>query len=119
MGFTIKKDVLYTCDKWGNTGHRVAENVSNAHYSESKELFLVVKLNGSVELRDKNGNPRGMIAENAKDAKDILIINSKTKLNTILSISKERDKYLITIKSVMRKTNFKPSAKENTEVIYI
>ena len=69
MEFTVKKDVLYTCDKWGNTGHRVAENVSNAHYSESKELFLVVKLNGSVELRDKNGNPRGMIAENAKDAK--------------------------------------------------
>jgi hypothetical protein len=34
---------------------------------------------------------------------DILIINKKTNLNILLDISKNRDKYLITIKSVMRK----------------
>lgn len=69
MDYIIKKDVLYTSDKNGNTGHRVAEGVSNAHYSESKGLFLVIKSNGIVELRDKNGNPRGKIAENARDAR--------------------------------------------------
>ena len=69
MEYTIKKDVLYTCDKYGNTGHRIAEGVSNAHYSESKELFLVIMLNGLVELKDKNGNKRSSISENAKDAR--------------------------------------------------
>ena len=37
---------------------------------------------------------------------DILVINNKTNLNTLLDISKQRDKYIITIKSVMRKKGF-------------
>jgi len=50
---------------------------------------------------------------------DILVINNKTNLNTLLDISKQRDKYIITIKSVMRKKGFKPSYKENTKIIFI
>ena len=50
---------------------------------------------------------------------DILIINKKTNLNTLLDISKNKDKYLITIKSVMRKKDFKPSYKENTKTLFI
>ena len=50
---------------------------------------------------------------------DILIVNKKTNLNILLDISKNRDKYLITIKSVMRKKNFKPSYKETTKTLFI
>jgi hypothetical protein len=50
---------------------------------------------------------------------DILIINKKTNLNILLDISKNRDKYLITIKSVMRKKDFKPSYKETTKTLFI
>jgi hypothetical protein len=50
---------------------------------------------------------------------DILVINKKTNLNTLLDISKQKDKYIITIKSVMRKKDFKPSYKENTKIIFI
>ena len=50
---------------------------------------------------------------------DILVINKKTNLNTLLDISKQKDKYIITIKSVIRKKDFKPSYKENTKIIFI
>lgn len=50
---------------------------------------------------------------------DILITNRKTNLNTLLSINKNKDKYLITIKSVMRKKDFTPSYKEKTKHIFI
>ncbi len=51
--------------------------------------------------------------------KDILIVNSKTKLNIILIISKDKNKYLFKIKTVMRKSGFISSSKEKTEIIYI
>jgi hypothetical protein len=49
---------------------------------------------------------------------DILIKNVNSKLNTLISISKEKFTYIITVKTVMRKNNFKISQKEKTiEVI--
>ena len=49
---------------------------------------------------------------------DILIKNVNSKLNTLLSISKEKFTYVVTVKTVMRKSDFRSSYKEKTiEVI--
>ena len=65
----IKNNNLYTSDRFGNTGTRISENVSNAYWSEDQSIFLVTKLNGRVEVADRHGNVVRAICEGAKDAR--------------------------------------------------
>lgn len=65
----IKNDSLYTCDRHGNLGTRITENVSNAYWSDSQDIFLITRLNGKVEVRDRHGNLARVLCEDAKDAK--------------------------------------------------
>lgn len=69
MNYKIKNQTLYICDTYGNTGRRIAENVSFGTYDESQNIFLVTLLNGKVETRDSNGNQIRTITENAIEAR--------------------------------------------------
>jgi hypothetical protein len=47
---------------------------------------------------------------------DILIFNKKTNLNTVVFISKEKTKYIITVKTVMRKKNYKINSEKTISI---
>ena len=69
MNYKIVNQSLYTCDTYGNTGRRIAENVAFGTYNDNLKIFLVTLLNGKVETRDSNGNHIRTLAENAIEAR--------------------------------------------------
>ena len=56
MEYKIVNRTLYTCDKWGNLGRRISENVTFGTFDEKTSTFLITKIDGKVETRDINGN---------------------------------------------------------------
>jgi hypothetical protein len=77
MEFKIDGITLYTCDKYGNKGRKIADNTSFASFDESRNIFIVTDLDGIVQTRDGYGNPIRKICENAIEArfvdKDIIV----------------------------------------------
>ena len=69
MEYKIEKELLSTCDQWGNTLKTIATNVSYATFDEKQQLFLVTTKDGQVRTRDINGNGRRVICEGAIEAK--------------------------------------------------
>ena len=90
MNYKISNQTLYICDTYGNTGRRIAENVSFGTYDAAQNIFLVTSLNGKVETRDVNGNQIRTITENAIEARfsgtDLIIRKNDGKTEV-------RDKY--------------------------
>jgi hypothetical protein len=89
MEFKIKSDILYTCDKYGNTIRKICDSVNYASYSEKEKIFVITYLNGFVETRDTYGNRIRKICEGAIEARfqDTNIV-VRTKTDTQL-----RDRY--------------------------
>jgi hypothetical protein len=69
MNFKITNGTLYTCDKYGNTGRRIADGVTFATFSDSMNIFLVTSLSGRVDTRDTNGNHIRTICNEAIEAR--------------------------------------------------
>lgn len=69
MNFKIDGITLYTCDQYGNKGRQIADKVAFASYNESKNIFVVVDLDGVVQTRDQYGNPIRVLCENAVEAR--------------------------------------------------
>lgn len=69
MNYKIVNQSLFTCDTYGNTGRRIADNVSFGTYDESRKIFLVTSLNGKVDTRDSGGNHIRTITDNAIEAR--------------------------------------------------
>lgn len=84
MEFKILNRSLFICDKWGNLGRKISENVAFGTFDEETSLFLVTKTDGVVELKDMNGNVKRLIAKDGYEArfhdKDIILrkTNGKT-----------------------------------------
>lgn len=70
--FIIKNESLRLCDRSGNLGPLISNNVSNAHWSEDQSVFLVTKTDGSVVLIDKNGNIVRGIGSNSQFSYKVL-----------------------------------------------
>ena len=51
MEFKIDGITLYTCDKYGNKGRKIADNTSFASFDESRNIFIVTDLDGIVQTR--------------------------------------------------------------------
>lgn len=90
MEYKIEGTDLYTCDRYGNKGRKIAGNVSYASYSESREMFVVTDLNGVVQTRDKYGNPIRKICENAMEAR---FIDNKDLIIRTRNGNEQRDEY--------------------------
>ncbi|RAR73735.1 hypothetical protein [Flavobacterium aciduliphilum] len=69
MNYKISNQTLFICDTYGNTGRRIADNVSFGTYDDAQKIFLVTSINGKVETRDINGNQIRTITENAIEAR--------------------------------------------------
>lgn len=97
MEYIIKNNSLFICDKYGNTGIRISENVSNVNFSEEKKIFLITKINGDVELKDTNGNLRSKIFEGAVDARfngDGFVVRTKDGRNRLVDKSGNKGAFL-------------------------
>jgi hypothetical protein len=55
MDYKIANQFLYTCDKYGNLGRKICDNVCFGTYDNGQNLFLVTKFDGKVETRDVGG----------------------------------------------------------------
>ena len=77
MEYKIINKTLYICDKWGNTGRRISENVSFGTFDDATSTFLVTKTDGKVELKDLNGSVRRVLSNDGVEARfkgnDIII----------------------------------------------
>jgi hypothetical protein len=69
MDYKITNQALYSCDKYGNLGRKICDNVSFGTYDDAQNLFLVTKFDGKVETRDINGNHLRTICEGAIEAR--------------------------------------------------
>ena len=79
MEYKIVNRTLYTCDKWGNLGRRISENVTFGTFDEKTSTFLITKIDGKVETRDINGNVERIISNDGIEARfsDVDIILRK------------------------------------------
>jgi hypothetical protein len=77
MNYKILNKTLFICDKWGNIGKRISENVAFGTFDDKTSLFLVTKSNGDVEIKDVNGNLKRTISSDSMEARfqgdDIII----------------------------------------------
>jgi len=77
MMFKIVNQSLYLCDSIGNLGRRISENVAFSTYDESQKIFLITKVNGSLETKDIMGNPIRTLSQGVLEARfsgtDILV----------------------------------------------
>lgn len=89
MNFKIVNSILYTCDKWGNTGRRIADRVSFATFNAVMGVFLVTTISGRVDTRDMNGNHIRTICEGAIEAR---FYDDKTFLVRTRNSNQLRDK---------------------------
>ena len=69
MEFKILNKTLFICDKWGNLGRRISENVIFGTFDDKTSTFLVTKQDGKVELRDLNGTVRRVISNDGFEAR--------------------------------------------------
>jgi hypothetical protein len=79
MEYKIINRNLYICDKWGNLGRRISENVAFGTFDDKTSTFLVTKTDGKVELRDINGTIKRIISNDGIEARfqDVNIILRK------------------------------------------
>lgn len=77
MMFKILNQSLYLCDSIGNLGRRISENVAFGTYDESQKIFLITKVNGSLETKDIMGNNIRVLSQGVLEARfsgtDILV----------------------------------------------
>jgi hypothetical protein len=77
MMFKIVNQSLYLCDSIGNLGRRISENVAFGTYDESQKIFLITKVNGSLETKDIMGNNIRVLSQGVLEARfsgtDILV----------------------------------------------
>lgn len=97
MNFKIDGITLYTCDRYGNKGRQIADNVKFASYDESQKIFLVVDLDGVVQTRDEYGNPIREICENASEAR---FVGVDIMVRTTSGGNEQRDKYGFLIRTL-------------------
>jgi len=75
--FKIVNQSLYLCDSIGNLGRRISENVAFGTYDESQKIFLITKVNGSLETKDIMGNPIRILSQGVLEERfsgtDILV----------------------------------------------
>lgn len=69
MNWLIKNSKLLLCDKWGNTGRLISENVSFASFDANSQTFAVTFNTGQVVTYDINGNSKRRICEGAIEAR--------------------------------------------------
>jgi hypothetical protein len=69
MDYKIANQFLYTCDKYGNLGRKICDNVCFGTYDNGQKLFLVTKFDGKVETRDVGGNHLRTICDGAIEAR--------------------------------------------------
>lgn len=69
MDYKIQSSTLYTCDKYGNSTRRICDSVSYANYSEKDNIFVITRLDGTVETKDVYGNSIRRICDSAIEAK--------------------------------------------------
>jgi hypothetical protein len=80
MEYKIINRNLYICDKWGNLGRRISENVAFGTFDDKKSIFLITKIDGKLELKDLNGNILRTISSDVYEARfqsDDIIIRKK------------------------------------------
>lgn len=84
MEYKISNRSLYICDKYGNLGRKISENVSFGTFDEKTSTFLITKIDGKVEIKDMVGNIIRVISNDSIEARfqgDQIIIrknNGKT-----------------------------------------
>ncbi len=86
MNYKIVNKVLYVCDRYGNPGRRISENVSFSTFDDKTSMFLITKIDGKVELRDINGNITRVISSDVQEARfqqDEIILRKKDGKNCI------------------------------------
>jgi hypothetical protein len=75
--FKIVNQSLYLCDSIGNLGRRISENVAFGTYDEAQKIFLITKVNGSLETKDIMGNNIRVLSQGVLEARfsgtDILV----------------------------------------------
>lgn len=69
MEYKILNRSLYLCDRYGNLGRRISENVAFGTFDDKTSTFLVTKMDGKVELKDINGNLQKIISSDAYEAR--------------------------------------------------
>ncbi len=69
MEYKILNQSLYICDRMGNLGRRISENVVYGTFDDKTSTFLVTKMDGKVELRDTNGNLRRVVSSDTIEAR--------------------------------------------------
>ena len=69
MTYKILNNSLYSCDTWGNIKMKISENVVFGTYDDTTSSFLVTKGDGKVEIRDKNGNIKRLVASDGVEAR--------------------------------------------------
>jgi hypothetical protein len=69
MEYKIINKTLYICDKWGNLGRRISENVVFGTFDDETSTFLITKSDGKVELKDLNGTVKRVISKDGFEAR--------------------------------------------------
>lgn len=69
MNYKIVNKSLYICDKYGNVGRKISENVAFGTFDEKTSTFLITKSDGRVELKDINGNINRVVSNDAIEAR--------------------------------------------------
>jgi hypothetical protein len=87
MNYKIINKELYLCDKWGNVGRRISENVAFGTFDDKTSVFLITKIDGKLELRDINGNIIRVISSDVLEARfqsDEIILRKKDGKNLVI-----------------------------------
>jgi hypothetical protein len=87
MNYKILNKELYLCDKWGNVGRRISENVAFGTFDDKTSVFLITKIDGKLELRDINGNIIRVISSDVLEARfqsDEIILRKKDGKNLVI-----------------------------------
>jgi hypothetical protein len=97
MEYKIINKTLYICDKWGNLGRRISENVVFGTFDDNTSTFLVTKTDGKVELKDINGTVRRVISNDGFEARfqgDDIILRKKDGRTCIVDRSGNIQRYV-------------------------
>jgi hypothetical protein len=97
MEYKIINRTLYICDKWGNLGRRISENVAFGTFDEKTSTFLVTKTDGKVELRDLNSTVKRIISNDGLEARfhdNDIILRKKNGKTCIVDRSGNVQRYL-------------------------
>ena len=97
MEYKIINQTLFICDKWGNLGRRISENVAFGTFNESTSTFLVTKTDGKVELKDMNGTVRRVVSNDGLEARfsgDDIIVRRKDGKTCVVDIYGNVQRYI-------------------------